>query len=39
MKFALCPPNIGNLPLVYLPYAQLGQNVLLGEDLNFHILT
>jgi hypothetical protein len=35
MKFALCPPNVGNLPLVCLPYAQLGQNVILGKDLSF----
>jgi hypothetical protein len=39
MKFALCPSNVGNLFLVYLPYAQFGQNVILGEDLSFKILT
>ncbi len=35
MKFALCPPNVGNLPMVCLPYAQLGEIVILGEDLSF----
>jgi hypothetical protein len=35
MKFALCPPNVGNLPLVCLPYAQFEQNVILRKDLSF----
>jgi hypothetical protein len=39
MKISFCPLDVENLLLVCLPYAQLGQNVILGKDLSFKTLT